>query len=149
MRPPRRLQELRAAVGVGADRLEHDTGAQPTAAELARALGVETADVEAARECSAGYTVLSLDGPGTAGGVQDAVAPESSARDRFDTSAALGALRDLPVRELELLHLRFVDERTQAETGAVIGVSQMQVSRLLSAVLDRLRETLLEADRAA
>jgi RNA polymerase sigma-B factor len=43
--------------------------------------------------------------------------------------------------------VRFVDERTQAEIGAVIGVSQLQIARF--AVLDRLRETLLEADCAA
>ena len=46
---------------------------------------------------------------------------------------------DLPRRDRLIVSLRFDEERTQAEIGEAIGVSQMQVSRLLSRILDRLR----------
>lgn len=48
----------------------------------------------------------------------------------------------LTPRERVILRLRFVEERTQSEIGEAIGVSQMQVSRLLAGLLDRLRERL-------
>jgi RNA polymerase sigma-B factor len=51
-----------------------------------------------------------------------------------------GALRDCSGQERELLRLRFVEELTQDEIGQRLGVSQMQVSRLLRRTLDRLRD---------
>lgn len=50
-----------------------------------------------------------------------------------------GPLDDLTAREREVLRLRFVEDLTQAEIGARIGVSQMQVSRLIRQALARLR----------
>jgi RNA polymerase sigma-B factor len=49
-------------------------------------------------------------------------------------------LEQLDDREREVLHLRFVQDLTQTEIGERIGVSQMQVSRILRAALERLRE---------
>ncbi|HEU0317534.1 MAG TPA: sigma-70 family RNA polymerase sigma factor, partial [Solirubrobacteraceae bacterium] len=50
-----------------------------------------------------------------------------------------GALRHLPERERLVLELRFVEDLTQTEIAARIGVSQMQVSRLLRRSLEQLR----------
>jgi RNA polymerase sigma-B factor len=47
--------------------------------------------------------------------------------------------RGLCTRDREILRLRFEDDMTQAEIGAVLGVSQMQVSRLIRSALERLR----------
>jgi RNA polymerase sigma-B factor len=52
-------------------------------------------------------------------------------------------VRGLSPRERRILELRFFGERSQAEIGADIGVTQMQVSRLLNRILERLRERLL------
>ena len=52
-------------------------------------------------------------------------------------------------REREVLRLRFVEDLTQAEIGARIGVSQMQVSRLIRQALARLRTAALAAERQA
>jgi RNA polymerase sigma-B factor len=60
--------------------------------------------------------------------------------DDIDARDALRqVLQDLNDREQLIVRLRFVDERTQSEIGAVLGVSQMQVSRVLSSILTRLR----------
>jgi RNA polymerase sigma-B factor len=56
------------------------------------------------------------------------------------------SLATLTERQRLIVHLRFVDELTQSEIGARIGVSQMQVSRILRGVLDRLRADVLADD---
>ena len=50
------------------------------------------------------------------------------------------ALRSVPERQRRILHLRFAAGMTQSEIAAEIGVSQMQVSRLLRRSLDQLRD---------
>ena len=49
------------------------------------------------------------------------------------------AVRALPEREREVLYLRFFKQQTQAQIAEEIGVTQMQVSRILSRVLAQLR----------
>lgn len=150
VRPPRRLQELRIALTEAEDRLTQECGSQPGVLEVAAALGVDGSEVEAARACGGGYSLLSLEGTAAQNRAADAVASESGDFARFDTRDLLShALDDLSPRELGLLRLRFVEERTQAEIGESVGVSQMQVSRLLSGIVARLRVTLLDADSAA
>ena len=58
------------------------------------------------------------------------------ARDRA-TVAQL--VRELDAREREILRLRFVEDLTQSEIGARVGISQMHVSRLIRAALNRMR----------
>ena len=55
----------------------------------------------------------------------------------------------LSQREREVLLLRFANDMTQAEIGARIGVSQMQVSRIIRGALQRLREIAERQDRSA
>lgn len=54
---------------------------------------------------------------------------------RFTLEAAC---RKLPVRERLVPHMRFIEDRTQSEIAATIGLSQMQVSRILRGAIDRL-----------
>jgi RNA polymerase sigma-B factor len=61
----------------------------------------------------------------------------TSADDRLTVSAAARLLTE---REREVLSLRFVDDLTQSEIAARVGVSQMQVSRILRRSIARLRE---------
>ena len=66
---------------------------------------------------------------------------------RVDASVTVGtAIKQLPRRERWILHLRFVEDRTQSEIAKRVGVSQMQVSRLLLRSLRRLRELTGDAD---
>ena len=59
------------------------------------------------------------------------------------------ALNSLEPRERRILALRFVEEQTQADIGAEIGVSQMHVSRLIRGILDRLRHRIESPTAAA
>ncbi|MBD3783950.1 MAG: sigma-70 family RNA polymerase sigma factor [Micrococcales bacterium] len=144
VRPPRRVQELRAEVVVAEEELRHRLGRDATLAEVADLLDCATEDVERARACSSGFRPASLDAPAPAGGTAGDRLPEAG--DAFlrlemhaDLEAALSGLRE---RDRRVVRLRFVEERTQAEIGRELGVSQMQVSRILSRILTQLRGTL-------
>lgn len=145
IRPPRRLQEVRASLLSEEEALWHRLARSPTDRELAAALGVETTAVREARTSAAGYASLSLDRPGS--GSDGALDPRDD-RDvyaRFEQSVVLRqAIDRLSPRERRIIRLRFVEELTQSEIGEILGVSQMQVSRLLKGILSRLRGSLEE-----
>ena len=151
VRPPRRVQELQTSVLRVRETLRDDKGRVPTPAEIAAELDVDEADVVEALTAEGCFTPLSLDAP-VATGEPDAASlgdllPEydadlSAAEARALLAPALGKLTE---RERLIVRLRFVEDLTQAEIGERIGVTQMQVSRLLSGILGRLRETIAPA----
>jgi RNA polymerase sigma-B factor len=104
----------------------------------------------AARGC---FTVLSLDRPEAEAGLTlaDVVADEDDRTlEQLETIDVLRpVLADLCTRDREILHLRFVEGLTQTDIGTQIGVSQMQVSRLLRQILDNLRDSLTPLSSAA
>jgi RNA polymerase sigma-B factor len=149
IRPPRRLQEIRGQVRSQTEVLVQELHREPTVPELAKALGVNAADVDAAQDATWGYHTTSLDsGPGEAAPLHVADPCDDYAK-LLEHDALRRAVAQLSPRERHILKLRFVDELTQLEIGERIGVSQMQVSRLLSSVLNRLRSVLEEAEFAA
>jgi RNA polymerase sigma-B factor len=149
VRPPRRIQELRAGLVVEEERMRHLLNRNPGDDELASALGVTVAEVDEARSCSAGYHAVSLDAPTASGTALSDVLLVTSAPDGpVEVRDALRrSLASLTERERLVVQLRFVDELTQSEIGARIGVSQMQVSRILRAVLEHLRADVLAENR--
>jgi RNA polymerase sigma-B factor len=136
VRPPRRLQELRAEVAGEQERLRQVLLREPTDFELARALDVATEEIREVRSCSMAYHAMPLD-------ALDAPQPSDDERWFDDVVVARDALRDALVglgeRDLLIVRLRFVEEQTQSEIAEVLGVSQMQVSRLLASIVRRLR----------
>ncbi len=139
VRPPRRLQELRAATVIETERLGQRLGRQPVDTEIAESLGISRHEVDATRRASAAFAFHSLDAPSDD-------APSHQIPDPFDAFEVIEnrdvlgrALRKLTPRQRRIVRMRFVEERTQREIGQAIGVSQMQVSRLLCSVLATLR----------
>ncbi|MEO7069153.1 MAG: sigma-70 family RNA polymerase sigma factor [Nostocoides sp.] len=151
VRPPRRLQELRAELAVESERMGHEFQRLPTVPELAEAMAVESDEVRAALACSAAYHTVSLSAPTTSGAaLNDQLAHPNDRFQALETSAALGSLiAELDERQRKILTMRFVEEMTQAQIGREIGVSQMQVSRLLSGILGRLREGMEDVSETA
>ena len=148
VRPPRRIQELRAGLVVEEERMRHTLSRNPHDGELAMALGVSVAEVDEARSCSAGYHAVSLDVPTASGSaLADVLLVTAGPAGAVEVRDALRrSLASLTERQRLVVHLRFVEELTQSEIGARIGVSQMQVSRILRGVLDRLRADVLADD---
>ena len=143
---PRALQErtlkVNQAIGVLSARL----GRSPTIKEIARHIDSSAEDVHEAMQVATAYDSLSLDAkpPGEDDeerrSYADSIATEEKGYELVDLGQALsGTVRALPDRERTILHLRFVQDLTQAEIAEQVGVSQMHVSRLLRRSLDKLR----------
>lgn len=149
VRPPRRIQELQSAVAGARSRLQQSTGREPSAQEIADELGESRASVEEAMSADGCFTPTSLDRP-VAEGTQtlgDLLADDESGFAAAEARLMLrSALRRLAKRDRLILQLRFYEGLTQQEIGEVIGVTQMQVSRLLSRILAQLREELLGSE---
>jgi RNA polymerase sigma-B factor len=152
LRVSRSAQELGRRVGGAADELSHELARTPTTADVARHLRVTTEAVVAATVARQAYQLTSLDsfragadhdGIDLAAGL-GAVDPAFS---RIDNVLSLRPLvAALPPRLQRVLALRFTDELTQSQIAAQIGVSQMQVSRLLRQALQILQAKLTVPD---
>lgn len=144
VRPPRRIQELRMRVNGARPDLEQSLGREPTLRELAEALDLSVAEVAEAVEAEAALLPHPLGGSdeedgGPEVGVDDPGFREAELRAMLDA-----LLREATDRERRLLHLRFVHELSQKQIAGELGVSQMQVSRLLRKLMVRLRAALEE-----
>lgn len=149
IRPPRRVQESRGTVERAASELAQQLGRSPNLREIARYAGIGEEEVV---ECVASaelYNVQSLDVPvGSEDGydVVDTLGDQDGRYDLVDDLISLGpAVRRLTAREQRVLSLRFFHDWTQQQIAEDIGVTQMQVSRILSGVLERLRLELTAA----
>lgn len=151
VRPPRRLQEVRALIHAEEERLTHTLFRSPTTDEVAESLGLDRAEVRLAQQCGTAYRAISLDLPDDGGrSLGEGMADEAGDIERMlRVSSVRTVLAVLTEREQLIVRLRFVEEKTQSEIGRVLGVSQMQVSRLLTAILARLRQGLGDAAVAA
>ena len=144
VRPPRRVQELRSRLVVEEERMRRELSRDPRAEELAAVMGVTVQEVAEVRLCSAGYRAASLDAVTSSGTcLADHLLVTPCPTEALNLLDALGwAVARLSARQQLILRLRFVEERTQEEIGQEIGVSQMQVSRLLRGIVDQLRRDL-------
>jgi RNA polymerase sigma-B factor len=143
---PRGLQERFLLVERAADELSGLLERAPTAADIARKLELTEEQVAEAIAVRHGYDALSLDRPqADAHGDEDLTLLDTLGEEegRYELVAyresVAPTMRALPQREQEILRLRFVEDLTQTEIAERMGVSQMQVSRLLRRSLDRLR----------
>lgn len=149
VRPPRRLQELRVRIRDAEERLGQNLGRMTTAAELAKELQVSVEDIEQTRSASAGYSAVSLDAPvggDTTGMVLGDLLPADDPDDGpetvLDAMAVQPLLAALPPRDQLILAMRYFRGCTQQQIADEIGVTQMQVSRLIRQALDCLRREL-------
>jgi RNA polymerase sigma-B factor len=144
IRPPRRLQELRAAAYAASDGLTQRLGHSPTVADIAREVGAAEEDVIEALDSGNTYTVASLNAPARdvpdsceLGELVGGTDPDlESAADRISLGPALA---HLPDRERRVILMRFFDHLTQSQIADRLGISQMHVSRLLTRTLNGLR----------
>ena len=143
MRVPRQLQALTVQLERARDELTSAIGREPTVAELSAGLGVDEEMLLQALDLALAYHTLSLDGPPSTdaegepedgpGGLDDGYA-------RAEDRAVLAPLlATLPAQAAEIVALRFYEDLTQDEIALRVGVSQMQVSRVLRHSLAKLR----------
>jgi RNA polymerase sigma-B factor len=156
VRVPRDLQEMALRVERAVGELTKELHRQPSVPELARHLGISEEAALEALQAAGAYHASSLDVPrgGTdnadagADTLADTITAEDSSYDRAEDRATIDQLmRSITPREREVLRLRFEHDMTQAEIGEVIGVSQMQVSRLIRQAVARLRLAAAQSGR--
>lgn len=142
VRAPRRLHDLYLQTGEARETLNQRLGRPPTVSDVAEYLGRTDEEILEAMEAGEGYRPASLDAPTREEGRPLADELPSSGdpvEARLDHVRLMELLPTLSEQEQVVLRRYFFDERTQAEIGEEIGVSQMQVSRLLARSLGRLR----------
>lgn len=140
VRPPRDTQQVAVRITQQWSDIAQECGTVPSDADLAACLEESIDTVREARRASQGYRTVPLD---------SSVAPlaraacEDPGFEHCETRLMISHIWDLlDERERALLRMRFWERRSQSDIAARIGTSQMQVSRLLSRLLGRLRDQL-------
>ena len=143
----RTLKETAGRVRKVQELLENEYGREPTLAELAASLQLAEEDIVMALDSSAeveslNKTIYYSDGSDIA--LMDKIAEEVDRNEQLVNHIALKKiLSELDEREQNLIRMRFFEDRTQTQVAEVLGVSQVQVSRMEKKLLLRLRSRLL------
>ncbi len=151
VRPPRRLQDLKSLTSRARDDLEQSTGRSVSTREIADHLGIDRRLIAESLVAGAGFRPASLDAQ-----LGDSATMGSLISDGQDIAARITdhlslqwALGGLTPREQKVIVWRFQDDCTQTEIAERLGLSQMQVSRILHNILESTRHLLESADALA
>jgi RNA polymerase sigma-B factor len=151
VRAPRRVQELYLEIGKVTEELTQELGRSPMVSELASATGATEEAVLEALEAGQGYRTSSIDATDRN---EETLASRIGQDDTSlgtveDRELLAPVLATLAPREQLILQLRFAHGLTQSEIAARVGISQMHVSRLLAASLERLRSSVAGGEAEA
>jgi RNA polymerase sigma-B factor len=144
VRPPRELQERALEVDKYRTELTSRLGRSPSVRELGQALELDDEQVLEALQAQQGMRAASLDAPRGHGDDQDATLADAHGKIdpellRAEHRATIARLFErLDEREQRVLSLRFQEDMTQEQIGRVVGVSQMQVSRIIRGAIAKL-----------
>jgi RNA polymerase sigma-B factor len=151
VRVPRGLQENVLRMSSANDDARARLRRSPTSSEVAAEAGLEHAEVLEARLAMSAFEAESLDRPvdHDDGWGEPLIATVGDTDDAYDLverrMSIQPGMADLTEQERAVLAMRFVEDITQSEIARRLGVSQMQVSRLLRRALDRLHDAAVEA----
>lgn len=146
MHVPRRLKDLHVQITRVTPQLTQTLGRAPTATDLAAELGADRQEVVECLVAGDAYSVRSIDSP-VAGSddpgrsLADTIGSVDADMEHItDRESLRPLLAALPERERTVISLRFFAGMTQTQIADRIGVSQMQVSRILAKTLAQLRD---------
>ena len=147
VRVPRSAKDLHLMVRRATDELVQKSGRSPSVDEIATHLSVERDDVLRGLAASSAYHVGTIQAGGQDGESEtpidriDALASEEAGYEHaVDADLVARLLAQLPEREQRIVRLRFYEQQSQEQIAEAVGVSQMQVSRLLRGSFEKLRE---------
>ena len=133
----RTLKELSLKAVRTSERLSKTLGREPTVSEIAQELETDADSITEAL-CAAQPT-LSLSYEGDDGLTEYDIAVDGSHDSMLDKISLAEVMEALPENDKKLIILRYYRSKTQTETAAVLGMSQVQVSRKEKAILLKLR----------
>ena len=140
----RGLKERAATVKMARQRLTGELGREPTLSEIAEQVGFTVEEIAMAEMATSAAESIQRE-TGEDGFTLEAVLTDGSQEDQLIERIALReAIAKLPDRERMVVVLRFFRGLTQEKTASIVGVSQVQVSRIEKKALTHLRETILE-----
>ena len=145
VRPPRSVQQAQSRITAVESDLCQELGRAPRPSEIAERLGLDLDLVVEALAANGCFSPTSLDAVPveSEGAIGDRLGDDDASFDSAEARVALKPiLAHLDRRERIMLEMRFFKGATQSEIGEVLGITPMQVSRLLSALLARLRDEL-------
>ena len=146
VRPPRRIQELQWRISRSIDHLSQELGRPPSEAEVSDDLGCSPSELSEAVQGFGCFQPPSLDLP-----VGESATPmgeligtgDERERELVEAREALAPLvQNLSERDRQILYVRFIEDQSQSEIGDTLGVTQMQVSRLLERIFRTMRAEL-------
>lgn len=146
IRVPRRLQELSAKVNSATDELTAQLQRSPSIEEVADYLGTTADEVLGAMESSSAYSSVPLEGQGNneeddAPSVIDRYASVDGDLEASDDRMVLEeVIGEFPEADQQAIRMRFIDGMTQVEIAKRLGISQVQVSRMLRRALRRIQD---------
>ncbi|GAB3546967.1 SigB/SigF/SigG family RNA polymerase sigma factor [Arthrobacter tumbae] len=145
IRPPRELQDLKSTAVKADSELAQRLGREPSLSELSEHLGKDPATVAEALSCGGSQRPESLDASTEGLGWAEILPADDDPFAHADDVLALrAAVHELSAREKELLYRRYFHEETQDRIARRLGMTQMQVSRLLARTLVKLQKRLLD-----
>ncbi len=145
VRVPRRLQELSQKVSVATETLTRELQHSPSVEELAEHVGATVDEVLEAMESSSAYSSVSLESgksedDESAAVIDRYVTIDQDLEGSDDRMLLEQAMTDFSPRERDIVRMRFVEGLTQVEIAEKLGISQVQVSRLLRRTLSKMQE---------
>lgn len=148
---PRRIKELGPRIKMAVDTLTTETQRSPKVEEIAEYLDVSEEEVLETMEMGKSYQALSVDhsieadADGSTVTILDIVGSQEDGYERVNQQMMLkSVLHVLSEREKQIIDLTYIQNKSQKETGDILGISQMHVSRLQRKAVKKLREALIE-----
>ena len=141
LRVPRSVHELAKPQQDAMELLSHDLGRPPSLGEVADFMGLPLSQLEAVERARHARSMTSIDHPGASAG-ETPLGLSTVDADAAGVENLMGlrrGLAQLDPDDVRLLTWYYFEEQTQAQIGQRLGVSQMQVSRLLALAVQRLR----------
>lgn len=142
----RSLKEIAYRAYLAGEKLREETGKEPSIEEIAEKIEVEKETLVLAMEASSEVESLQktiYQGDGNEILLMDKIVEEEEREEKIlNTMLLRQLLGELGERERELLSLRYFGNKTQGEVGKMMGISQVQVSRMEKRILQDLRKRL-------
>ncbi|WP_283115310.1 sigma-70 family RNA polymerase sigma factor [Intestinimonas timonensis] len=138
----RGVKERAATIRQARDRLSHTLGREPTLSELSTETGLEPEDIAAAEEANLPVASLQMEAGEDGFTLESMLGTEGMEEGVVERLALRGAIDALPERERQVIFLRYYKNLTQDKTAKVLGVSQVQISRIERKAMEHLRKEL-------
>ena len=138
----RGVKERAGAIRQARDRLSHALGREPTLSELSAETGLEPEDIAAAEEANLPVASLQMEAGEDGFTLESMLGTDGMEEGVVERLALRGAIDALPERERQVIFLRYYKNLTQDKTAKVLGVSQVQISRIERKAMEHLRREL-------